>query len=75
MPSKTTYQIQFIVFVAHLAAIGLFLFAFVHATEMKKPLQKTLAIVSGIINFIVFILRTVLELVYVNYHPENYVKD
>lgn len=75
MPSKTTYKIQFVILMAHLAAIGLFLFAFVHATEMKKPVQKTLSIMSGILNFVVFMLRTVLELLYTNYHPENFVKD
>ena len=75
MPSKTTYSIQFIVFIAHLTSIGLFLFAYVHATEIKLHMQKILSMLTGAFNFVLFILRTIVELVYINYHPENYLKD
>lgn len=75
MPSQTTYKIQFIVFIAHLTSIGTFLFAYVHATEIKLHVEKVIAIVTGAFNFVLFILRTILELVYVNYHPESFLKD
>jgi hypothetical protein len=75
MPSKTTYRIQFIVYIAHLTAIGLFLFAYVHATEIKLHVQKILSIVTGTFNFVLLISRTIVELLYIDYHPENYLKD
>ena len=75
MPSMTTYRIQFIVFIAHLTSIGLVLFAFVHATEIKLHIQKILSIMTGTFNFVLFILRTIVELIYINYHPENFLKD
>ena len=75
MPSMTTYRIQFIIFIAHLTSIGLVLLAFVHATEIKLHVQKILSIMTGTFNFALFILRTIIELIYMNYHPENYLKD
>ena len=71
----TTYRIQFIVFIAHLTSLGLVLFAFVHATEIKLHIQKILSIMTGTFNFVLFILRTIVELIYINYHPENFLKD
>ena len=75
LPSKTTYRVQFIVLLSHLTSIGLVLFALIHATELNLKVQITLAKIAGVYNLVLFVLRTVIELVYINYHPEDYVKD
>ena len=75
LPTRTTYRVQFIVLLSHLTAIGLFLFAYVHAVEVNLRMHRVLAVASGYANTALFILRTVLELVYIDYHSEDYVKD
>ena len=75
VPSKTSYRIQFIILLCHLSAIAFFLFALVHATEVNLVIQQTLAKMAGFFNIVLFLLRMSLELLYIDYHPEDYVKD
>ena len=59
----------------HLFTIYLFLFGFVQGTQSNNRVRKRAAIFSGVSNAILFVLRITLELCFVRYNHENYVKN
>ena len=75
MPSGTSYKAQYVILLAHLTSIGLFVYALVQVTEKKQRMRQMISLFTGAFNFLLLMLRSALEIIYINYHPEDYIRE